>query len=101
MVLMLLGTIRSCSARNAALWVLLRETLVADGVMLGNAVKSGRLRVSELERDVECDLMASDGSDGLCRMLPILSSPEHKHKRVTAQCSAPIVYLFTDFGGFS
>ena len=33
--------------------------------MFGRAVKSGRLRVSELERDVECDLGPSDGSDGL------------------------------------
>lgn len=36
---------------------------------VAGTVKSGRLRVRELERDVECDRMLKDGSDGLWRML--------------------------------
>ena len=49
-------------------WIELKRDLIVDGGCCP-LVKSGLLRVNELERDVEMDRMLSDGSDGLCLML--------------------------------
>ena len=50
---------------------------MGDGVigwtaMAGLLVRSGRFRVSELDRDVELERILSDGSEGLWRMFPVL-----------------------------
>jgi len=54
----------------------LKRDLIGGGGCCGGCccplVKSGRLRVKELDREEEMDRMFSAGSEGLCLMFPTL-----------------------------
>ena len=66
--------------------LILGLNVAATGAGLG-VVRSGRFRVSELDRDVDNDLWCRAGSDGLWRMLPNLHTREREKKYNKIQSS--------------